>query len=146
MGEYLFLCSCQFQLASLLQMHGLLLAMLNSGHRQQSSTLIFVDTRHVFAVSQPSQSNVSLENLNKWHLFSDHMCVCLFWDSCCWGLALVWKFQRANPASPSWQSLTRPCYLLQQVPGIPQQLVVACSWDFSPYLAPYLKCPVTAWC
>lgn len=63
--------------------------------------------------------------------------VCLFCDSC-WGLACVWTFQRANPASPSWPSFTRPCYLLQQVSGIPQQLVVACSWGFSPYLARYL--------
>lgn len=74
-GEYLFLCLCILQLASLLQTHGLPLAMLNSGHSQHPSTLIFVDTHHVFAVSQYSQRNVSLENLNKYHLFSDHICV-----------------------------------------------------------------------
>lgn len=30
---------------------------------------------HVFAVSQPSQSNASLEHLDKCYLFSDNICV-----------------------------------------------------------------------
>lgn len=79
--KVLFLCSCIPQLSSLLYTHGLLLAMLKSGHPQHSSALIPVCTGRVSAASQLSKGIVSSDNLNKCHLFSDHICVPVF-DSC----------------------------------------------------------------
>lgn len=76
--KVLFLCSCIPQLSSPLWAHGLLLAMLKSGHPQHSSTLILVSTGHVSAASQLSKGIVSLDNLNKCHLFSGHICVPVF--------------------------------------------------------------------
>ena len=80
--KVLVLCSCIPQLSSLLYTHGLLLAMLKSGHPQHSSALIPVCTGRVSAASQLSKGIVSSDSLNKCHLFSDHICVPVF-DSCC---------------------------------------------------------------
>lgn len=44
------------------------------------STLIFGCRCHLSAVSQLSKGIVSLENLNKCYLFSDHICVPVLWQ------------------------------------------------------------------
>lgn len=69
--------------------------------------------------------------------------VCLFFDSCC-GLAYLWKFQRAKPASPPLPDspLQDHAIFSSRFLGFHEQLV-ACSWGFIPQLAHYLKWPIT---